>query len=100
MRANEADDWEKVPGSFLRFRRAGIAVVIIHHANRDGNDMWGTSKREDAAFWAIKVSRNNKGKKMKKVHFLRQDLQKTEMMQGTMDMPSIRHLLRRIIIHG
>jgi hypothetical protein len=63
MRENEADDWEKVLGWLLRFRRAGIAVVIIHHANRDGNDMRGTSRREDAAFWAIKVARNNKGKK-------------------------------------
>jgi hypothetical protein len=59
MRENEADDWEKVLGWLLRFRRAGIAVVIIHHANRDGNEMRGTSRREDAAFWVVKISQNH-----------------------------------------
>jgi RecA-family ATPase len=45
MKENEADSWEQVLGWLLRFRRAGIAVVIIHHANRDGNEMRGTSRR-------------------------------------------------------
>jgi hypothetical protein len=59
MRENEADDWEKVLGWLLQFRRAGIAVVIVHHANRDGNEMRGTSRREDAAFWVVKISQNH-----------------------------------------
>jgi putative DNA primase/helicase len=48
---NETDSWEHVLSWLLWFRRARIAVVIIHHANREGNDMRGTSRREDAAFW-------------------------------------------------
>jgi hypothetical protein len=58
MKENEADSWEQVLGWLLRFRRAGIAVVIIHHANGDGNGMWGTSRREDAAFWVVKIPQN------------------------------------------
>ncbi len=45
MKENEADSWEQVLGWLLRFRHARITVVIIHHANRDGNDMRGTSRR-------------------------------------------------------
>jgi hypothetical protein len=56
MKENEADSWEKVLGWLLKFRRAGVAVVIVHHANREGNDMRGTSRREDAASWVIKIS--------------------------------------------
>jgi biotin operon repressor len=59
MKENEADDWEQVLGWLLNFRRSGIAVVIIHHANRDGNDMRGTSRREDAASWVLKISRSH-----------------------------------------
>jgi hypothetical protein len=74
MRENEADDWEKVLGWLLRFRRAGIAVVIIHHGNRDGNEMHGTSRREDAAFLAIKASRNNNGRKNEESTFFKTKL--------------------------
>jgi hypothetical protein len=56
MKENEADSWEQVLSWLLMFRGAGIAIVIVHHANRDGNDMRGTSRREDAADWVIKVS--------------------------------------------
>jgi len=39
----------------LELRRHRIAVVFVHHAGRNGQ-MRGTSKREDAAFWSIKLS--------------------------------------------
>jgi DNA-binding CsgD family transcriptional regulator len=39
----------------LELRRHRIAVVFVHHAGRNGL-MRGTSKREDAAFWSIKLS--------------------------------------------
>ena len=54
MRENDADDWEKVKPWLLRFRRAGIAVVIVHHAGRSGKPR-GTSKREDDTFWVIEL---------------------------------------------
>jgi hypothetical protein len=60
MKENEADSWEQVLDWLLTLRQSGIAVVIVHHANRDGNDMRGTSRREDAADWVIKVSPNFK----------------------------------------
>lgn len=54
MKENEADEWEKVLNWLLDLRRRRIAVLIVHHASRAGT-MRGTSKREDAAFWVIRV---------------------------------------------
>lgn len=54
MKENDADEWEKVNYWLLDMRRRGIAVVIVHHAGRNG-EMRGTSKREDAAFWVISL---------------------------------------------
>jgi hypothetical protein len=47
-------------------RQSGIAIIIVHHANRDGSEMRGTSRREDAADWVIKVSPNFKFAKIDK----------------------------------
>ncbi|MFH1067465.1 MAG: AAA family ATPase [bacterium] len=55
MKENEADSWEQVLHWLLALRRARIAVIFIHHAGRNGQ-MRGTSRREDAAFWVIKLS--------------------------------------------
>ncbi|MDR2628912.1 MAG: AAA family ATPase [Puniceicoccales bacterium] len=60
MKENEADSWEQVLSWLLMLRQSGIAIIIVHHANRDGNEMRGTSRREDAADWVIKVSPNFK----------------------------------------
>ncbi len=55
VRENDADDWgELILPWILRFRRVGIAVVIIAHAGRNGL-MRGTSKREDQAHWVIRL---------------------------------------------
>jgi putative DNA primase/helicase len=54
IKENDADDWEKVLNWLLDLRRRRIAVLIVHHASRAGT-MRGTSKREDAAFWVIRV---------------------------------------------
>jgi len=52
MRENEADSWELVNPWLLDLRRRKVAVVIVHHAGRNG-EMRGTSKREDSVFWII-----------------------------------------------
>jgi AAA domain-containing protein len=54
LRENEADEWEKVLNWLLDLRRRRIAFLIVHHASRTGT-MRGTSKREDSAFWVIRV---------------------------------------------
>jgi AAA domain-containing protein len=54
IKENDADEWEKVLNWLLDLRRRRIAVLIVHHASRTGT-MRGTSKREDAAFWVIRV---------------------------------------------
>jgi hypothetical protein len=56
LKENESDAWgERVLPWLLELRRHRIAVVFVHHAGRNGL-MRGTSKREDAAFWSIKLS--------------------------------------------
>jgi putative DNA primase/helicase len=53
---NSADDWrDQVEHWLLDLRRRGIAVVIVAHSGRNSATMRGTSKREDAAFWIIRV---------------------------------------------
>ncbi len=52
MKENDASEWEQVNNWLLQFRRHRIAVILVHHAGRNGQAR-GTSKREDAAFWVI-----------------------------------------------
>jgi hypothetical protein len=51
---NKGIDWEKIQPWLLDLRRHKISVIIIHHAGRSGQ-MRGHSKREDPAFWIIKL---------------------------------------------
>jgi hypothetical protein len=53
---NSADDWrDQIENWLLDLRRRGIAVVIVAHAGRNTATMRGTSKREDAAFWILRL---------------------------------------------
>jgi len=45
-RENEAESWHPVASWILSLRRRGIAVLLIHHAGKGGQQR-GTSKRED-----------------------------------------------------
>lgn len=51
---DKADAWEAVLPWLLSLRRHRISVVIVAHAGRNGH-MRGTSRREDAAFWVIRL---------------------------------------------
>lgn len=53
---NEADSWARVQGWALAQRRAGRAVLFIHHAGK-GGDQRGTSKREDVLDSVIRLDR-------------------------------------------
>ena len=55
MSENDGDEWEMVLAWLLDLRRRGIAVVIVHHAGRNGL-MRGHSRREDAAFWILSLT--------------------------------------------
>jgi putative DNA primase/helicase len=39
----------------LELRRRRVAVILVHHAGRAGKHMRGTSRREDAAFWVLRL---------------------------------------------
>ncbi len=52
MKENDSFAWEQVNNWLLQFRRHKIAVIMVHHAGRNG-EARGTSKREDAAFWVM-----------------------------------------------
>ena len=43
---NDAESWVPVQNWFLKLRRRGVAIVVIHHAGK-GKEQRGTSKRED-----------------------------------------------------
>lgn len=51
---NKSLDWEIILPWLLRLRRFHITVIFVHHAGRN-NEMRGTSKREDPAFWIVRL---------------------------------------------
>jgi hypothetical protein len=51
---SDADEWEKMKLWLLDLRRRRIAVIIVHHSGVSGR-MRGTTKRENDAFWIIRV---------------------------------------------
>ncbi len=55
VKENDADAWEAVLPWLLELRRRRIAVLIVAHSGRDGKNMRGTSRREDAAFSVIRL---------------------------------------------
>jgi putative DNA primase/helicase len=46
MRNGDPDSWNVLQGWLLGLRRRGIAVLMVHHAGKDGTQR-GTSRRED-----------------------------------------------------
>ena len=54
MKENDADAWEQILPWLLELRRRKIAVLFVVHAGRNGQ-MRGTSRREDAAAWVIRL---------------------------------------------
>jgi len=55
LRENDNDDWEMVLPWLLHLRRNRIAVIIVAHSGRDGKNMRGASRREDHAFFVIRL---------------------------------------------
>lgn len=53
---NDAESWLPIASWVLALRRRGIAVLMVHHAGK-GGDQRGTSKREDVLDVVIKLSR-------------------------------------------
>jgi len=55
-RENEAESWLPIADWILSLRRRGIAVILVHHAGKGGQQR-GTSKREDLLDVVIGLSR-------------------------------------------
>ncbi len=55
-RENEAESWHPVSTWILQLRRRGLAVLLVHHAGKGGQQR-GTSKREDLLDVVIGLSR-------------------------------------------
>ncbi|MGE3366914.1 MAG: AAA family ATPase [Rhizobiaceae bacterium] len=55
-RENEADSWQPAQDFLLALRRAGVTVLIVHHAGKGGNQR-GTSRREDVLDTVIALRR-------------------------------------------
>ena len=54
IRESSKDDWEQVTPWLLAMRRRGVAVVLVHHAGK-GGDQRGTSGREDLLDTVIRL---------------------------------------------
>jgi AAA domain len=52
---NKSEEWEKVKPWLLDLRRHRISPVLIHHTGYDLTHMRGTSSREDAASWVMRL---------------------------------------------
>jgi hypothetical protein len=55
-RENEAESWLPIADWIMSLRRRGIAVIMVHHAGKGGQQR-GTSKREDLLDVVIGLSR-------------------------------------------
>lgn len=53
---SEADSWIPIQDWLLQLRRRGIAVLLVHHAGKNGSQR-GTSKREDVLDTVISLKR-------------------------------------------
>ncbi|HLN25444.1 MAG TPA: AAA family ATPase, partial [Patescibacteria group bacterium] len=53
-RENESESWEPIQSWLLNLRRRGIAVLIVHHSGKNGNQR-GTSRREDVLDTVLKL---------------------------------------------
>ncbi len=53
---NDAESWTPIASWVLELRRRGMAVLIVHHAGKSGEQR-GTSKREDLLDVVIKLAR-------------------------------------------
>jgi len=53
---NESESWTPVSSWLLTFRRRGIAVLLVHHAGKNGEQR-GNSKKEDLLDIVIKLKR-------------------------------------------
>jgi hypothetical protein len=56
VRDNDAGSWESIQAWLLKLRRRGIAVLIVHHAGKGGQQR-GTSRREDVLDTSISLRR-------------------------------------------
>ena len=55
-RENEGESWNPIATWILQLRRRGIAVLMIHHSGKNGEQR-GTSKKEDLLDAVIKLKR-------------------------------------------
>jgi len=56
IRDNDAESWSPIQEYLLRLRRRNISAVIVHHANKGGQQR-GTSRREDVLDTVISLRR-------------------------------------------
>ena len=62
MNENEASDWEQVMPFLAQLKHRGILIIILHHTTKKGDEMRGTSKREDQADFIIRLVKLDDGK--------------------------------------
>ena len=69
IRENEADDCEIIQRWLLALRNKGIAVVLVHHAGKNGQQR-GTSKREGPVSFLLNLTAPSGGDEKPGCHFV------------------------------
>ena len=68
-RENESESWVVIQDWLLSLRRRGIAVLIVHHAGKNG-DQRGNSKKEDNLDTVINLKETTNTKKQEGTKFI------------------------------
>lgn len=95
VREDHADDWNNLVQPFLlRLRRRGIAVLLVHHANKGGESQSGTGARSRVLHAEIRLSRPDGGDSNEGAHF-RVDFVKSRVAFGESVQPIDVRLIER-----
>jgi hypothetical protein len=70
VKENDADAWELVLHWLLTLRRHRIAVIVLHHSGHSKERMRGTTRREDAAFWVMRLDQTDEVEPKRGARFL------------------------------
>ena len=62
MKENEGDSWEDFMPFLDNLKQRGVLVIILHHTTKNGDQMRGTSRREDQADFVIRLTKLEDGK--------------------------------------
>jgi biotin operon repressor len=83
LKENESDSWEGIMPFLAELKHSGVLVIILHHTNKSGEAMRGTSRREDQADFIIRIRAHREGANEKGVLRLKTEFTKSRNCQSS-----------------